>query len=205
MDAENKDKEVVDKMPAKFIATSRRKDSDSSGDFMESPFFIEFVKAVPEFGYLYQLPDHETLESYVIPQVEKEVEEYFQDVKQCLNKTGCTITPDIKKCRSWYHKFRGIRLYTPKGIFLWPDVYPQTQRSQALPWNPGKYRVPDIKEQNDAIGFGNVVQFLAHEKVPQSVLNLFSEQYPWVNIISKCAAGVVGKFLVNIFQGLWRI
>ncbi|XP_021901613.1 uncharacterized protein LOC110817400 [Carica papaya] len=200
MEAKNKDKESVDKMLAKFIATSRPKDSESSYDFTDSPFFIDFIKAVSEFGSPYQLPDRETLDTHLIPQVEKEVDEYFQDLKQSLNKTGCTITPDIKKFRSWYEIFRGIRVYTPKGIFLWPDVYPQTQSSQALPWDSEKYWVRDIKEQLDVIDPANIVQFLAHEKVPQSVMNLFNEQYPWVTVISKCAAGVVGKLLVNIFQ-----
>lgn len=101
MDTENKDKESLDKMLAKFIATSRHKDSESSDDFMESLFFINFVKMVREFGSPYQLPDHETLKSHVIPKVVTEMEEYFQDVKQSLNKTGCTIIPDIK-FRSWY-------------------------------------------------------------------------------------------------------
>ncbi|KAJ4727182.1 HAT transposon superfamily [Melia azedarach] len=81
-----KDKNIVDKLLAKFILTN-----NFPLDVSKTPFLVDLLRSISEIGHTYQLPSYSGLNSELILDVHKEIQEYTRNVKKFFTTTGCTL------------------------------------------------------------------------------------------------------------------
>jgi hypothetical protein len=89
---EGQDKSTVDQQLVKFLMSEGIRPGA-----IKSPFFINFVNGVVEHGPGYKLPYCLTIESKLMPNIKKEVEEYVENVINESSKTGCTLMIELKR------------------------------------------------------------------------------------------------------------
>ncbi|XP_031386848.1 uncharacterized protein LOC116200170 isoform X3 [Punica granatum] len=110
---EKKDGCMLDNLLAKFALLN-----DIDCNIIQSSSFIEFVNALLEFGYSYNLPSCSKLKTKLIPNLGMEVAAYVKNVKSSWEQTGCTLISDIW-CDDIEGKFHiNIISQCPAGLVL---------------------------------------------------------------------------------------
>ncbi|KAL0007769.1 hypothetical protein SO802_009271 [Lithocarpus litseifolius] len=150
---EEKDNSIVDQRFAKLLIL----DSICS-DAIQSPFFNDFVKGVAEYGSGYKLPSLLTLKSLIRLGIKKEVEEYTQNVKKYLVKTGCTIMYNI-----WHSRKSGI-----KTFFTYKNIYAYTPRGLAC-MDPSEDPMDELYLFEEAVS--SIVEEIGPRHVVQFIIN----------------------------------
>ncbi|KAB1213327.1 hypothetical protein CJ030_MR5G003603 [Morella rubra] len=161
---------------------------------LQSPFFIDFVKGIAEYGPGYELPSFSSLKSQLIPDVSKEVTEYVENVKR--SNTGCTLMYNIaarhlNEISPVYINSIDIFLYTSIG---WAYLESCNQESDCL--DTAKILAPII----ESLGPKNIVQISRFEDgicidYPPNVM--LSREYPWIHF-AYCASDVIGSLAFAI-------
>ncbi|TXG62617.1 hypothetical protein EZV62_009611 [Acer yangbiense] len=187
----NKDKSVIlDKILAKFAISYQ-----ISFELSATPYLVDLLKSIAEFGPSYELPSYSALGSELIPDIYKEAEEYVRSVHELLITTGCTLV--------MYNVVKDSRLvcintfaYTPGGVvYLKKIVVPDEGLS---------FRdfIDSIYCIIESLGPGNVVQCIINDiedhimdiitdlidqNFFMSVQAMIHRKYPWI-YLARCAS-----------------
>ncbi|KAK1560126.1 hypothetical protein Q3G72_023294 [Acer saccharum] len=187
----NKDKSVIlDKILARFAISN-----EISVELSGTPYLVDLLKSIAEFGPSYELPSYSALGSELIPDVYKEADEYVRSVHELLITTGCTLV--------MYNVVKDSRLvcintfaYTPGGVvYLKKIVVPDEGLSfhdfidsiyciiESLgPGNVVQCTINDIEDH-----IMDIITDLIDQNFFMSVQAMIHRKYPWI-YLARCAS-----------------
>ncbi|XP_062175353.1 uncharacterized protein LOC133880419 [Alnus glutinosa] len=177
----------VDKQLAKLITLE-----GISYDVVQSPLFKDFINCVANNGPGYELPSSLTLESRLMPDLKKEVENYVTKVIKYSAQTGCTLMYNTWRNSSTMDTLVDIFAYTPIGVAY-------------IALLDNKLCFEEIVSSIiESIGPTNVVQFIFNDcrcyiGEFKSTKDMRYEKYPWI-YQTPCANHGFRSLLNNIYN-----
>ncbi|PKI31423.1 hypothetical protein CRG98_048187 [Punica granatum] len=188
---EKKDGHMLDNLLSKFVLLN-----DIDCNIIQSSSFIEFVNALVEFGYSYNLPSCSKLKTKLIPNLGMEVAASVKNVKSSWERTGCTLISDIW-CDDFEGKFHiNIMSQCPAGLVLL-----------------GTFEVS--KNDLSSTYFKEIVSFVIQNMGPQRVLQFIQSDAQQLELpgpllhkdfnhifVTHCAASEIQLLFEDIYTGI---
>ncbi|KAK1558705.1 hypothetical protein Q3G72_005610 [Acer saccharum] len=195
---DKKEKSAVDKILAKFIISN-----SISLDLSMSPYLIDLLKSMAEFGPTYKFPNLLVLSTQLFPDIYEEAEEHIGTVKELSIKTGCTLVLSnvVKNSKL---VCINILVYTPAGLVYVEKI---TVPEEGMTFS--KF-IDGIYSAIESLGPENIVQCIINitddyilESITDFIDNSFFlsvqamilRKYPWI-YLSACASREFGILLV---------
>lgn len=199
-----KDKNIADKLLAKFILTN-----NFPLDVSKTPFLVDLLRSISEIGHTYQLPSYSGLNSELILDVHKEIQEYTRNVKKFFTTTGCTLIMS-KVVKNSRLVCMNCFVYTPGGL-VYADKITFPQEGMTF-----LHFIDSICLIIKSLGAENVVQVILDDSEDRMVncltdftgddfflkaMEMILRKYPWI-YLSRCVNGELGILLILIYLGV---